>query len=306
MSWTDGPLLGLDIETDSADPDDAHLITAGMLHYVPGRPPTRYSWVAQPTRPIPDGAAAIHGYTTERAEAEGRPVTQVLLEIVEVLDKLWSADWPIVACNSPFDLTVIDRELDRNLGLGIDCDGRPVIDTYLIDRRCDKWRPGSRKLADTCAHYGVSLVDAHDASADIQATMRLAWKQAHRHLSSNPWPLGRYGPAPEEIEARRILASGDVMALHDAQRVWFREGAHGLAAYFRTPKAVAKIERDHATGLTTRDEADELIRTLNDRADDVERNADGWPMRARTTEGSGDEGSGPAGGTYAAPVRRDA
>jgi DNA polymerase-3 subunit epsilon len=286
MAWIDGPLIGLDLETDSPDPEDAHLITAAVLHHVPGRlvgPVVRYEWVAQPTRPIPDAAAKIHGYTTERAMAEGRPIAQVLDEIDTALNAAWSQDCPLIACNSPFDLTVLDREFSRNGDTAYDPDALPpVIDSFLIDRRCDKWRPGSRTLSATCEHYGVVLGSAHVAGDDCAATMRLVWHQARRHLrEDNPWPMGRYGPSADEIEARRILASGDVMALYAAQRRWFREQSMGLAAYFRTPKAIAKIERDHEAGVTTRAEADELIRTLPARADDVERNADGWPMRRR-------------------------
>lgn len=278
--WADGPLLGLDLETDGPDPEDAHLITAGMMHYMPGCEPARYSWVAQPTRPIPDRAAKIHGYTTERAEREGRPIAEVIADIWVAIDSRWSPNCPLIAMNSPFDLTIVDRELGRHCNAEVeDVTNRPVIDTYLIDRRCDKWRPGSRKLADTCKHYGVVLDDAHDASADIQATMRLAWKLAHRPMSA--WPCGQYGPAPEEAEARQVLASGGVMTLYAAERRWFRENSFDLAAYFRTPKAIEKIERDYEAGITTREEADDLICTLPPRADDVERNADGWPMRQR-------------------------
>lgn len=282
MSWTDGPLCGLDLETDSAEPEDAHLITAGMMHYVPGRDSVRYSWVAQPTRPIPDGAAKIHGYTTERAQAEGRPIADVIGEINVTLDKLWSPDCPLICCISPFDLTIVDRELGRHCGTELDVAGRPVVDIYLIDRAGDPWRPGKRTLTHLSEHYGVTLGAAHDAMADIEATMRIAWLQGRRHRSRNPWPIGANGtPSVDEMEAWRVLSSGDPMRLHAAETRWFRTQSLDMATYFRTPRAVEKIERDYAAGVTTREEADELIRTLSQRADDVGRNADGWPMRWR-------------------------
>jgi hypothetical protein len=77
------------------------------------------------------------------------------------------------------------------------------------------------------------------------------------------------------------VASGDVDRLYRAQREWYRSHSLQLAEYFRNPRAEQKIERDHEAGVTTRAEADELIRTLPARADDVERHADGWPMRRR-------------------------
>lgn len=280
--WADGPLLGLDLETDSPDPDDAHLITAGMMHYVPGREPIRYSWLAQPTRPIPDGAAKIHRYTTERAQAEGRPIAEVIDEISTMLDKLWTPGNVLICCNSPFDLTIVDRELGRHCGAALDITGRPVVDIYLIDRAGDPWRSGKRTLTHLSEHYGVKLAAAHDSMADIEATMRIAWLQGRRHRSRNPWPIGATGdPTAEEMEAWRVLSSGDPMRLHEAESRWFRTKALELSAYFRTQRARDKIDQDHASGITTREEADELIRTLPERADDVERNADGWPMRWR-------------------------
>jgi DNA polymerase-3 subunit epsilon len=281
--WADGPLLGLDLETDSPDPEDAHLITAGMMHYVPGHPPTRYSWVAQPTREIPEQAAKIHGYTTERAKEEGQPIGEAIERVADKLGELWSRSCVLICCNSPFDLTIVDRELGRHRDAALDLAGRPVVDIYLIDRAGDPWRSGKRTLAHLCEHYGVPLTAAHDSSADIHATMRIAWLQGRRHYSRNPWPVGATGtPTADEMEAWSVLSSGDPMRLHEAQVRWFRTKALELAAFWRTPKAIEKIEADHAAGLTTRDEADELIRTLPQRADDVERNADGWPMRERT------------------------
>lgn len=285
MSWVDGPLLGLDLETDSPDPDDAHLITAAIMHYRPGHELTRMSWVAKPTRPIPEEAARIHGYPTERAESEGKNPAAVVMDIAEVLDDLWSTDCPLICCNSPFDLTVIDRELRRHHseGAGYEIDGLPpVVDIYLIDRVADPWRPGKRTLTDLSRHYGVPLDAAHDASADIHATMRIAYLQGRRHRSANPWPIGATGtPMYEELEAWRVLSSGCPKALNAAERRWYTTWSRGLAKHFRSPKALENIERDHAAGLTIREQADELIRTLPARADDVERNADGWPMRRR-------------------------
>lgn len=283
--WADGPLLGLDLETDSPDPEDARLITAGMIQYTPRCEPVRYSWVAQPTRPIPDEAANIHGYTTERAQREGRPIAEMIDGINVVLDKLWTPGNVLICCNSPFDLTVVDRELGRHCGAKLNIADRPVVDIYLIDRAGDPWRKGKRTLTHLSDHYGVRLSVAHDAMADIEATMRIAYLQGRKHRSRNPWPIGATGtPSADEMETWNVLASGDPMRLHAAQRRWFRTKSLGLAAYFRTKRARDKIEQDHTDGLTTREEANTFLESLTQRADDVEKNADGWPMRTRVGE----------------------
>lgn len=282
--WADGELLSYDTETDDKVPGDAHLITAALIHIAPGRDPIRWSWVAKPTRPIPDKPAEIHGYTTERAEAEGRDPTEVVAEIRELILARWGAHCPLVIYNAPFDLTVLDRELERHHGGRMEIAG-PVIDPLIIDRRADKWRAGERKLEVTARHYRVPLADAHEAYADALASVRLAYMLGTRHRSRrHSWPQGMYGVAPEEVQARAILASGCPGKLHAAQISWYRDSSLGLADYWRNdPRAKTKLRQRAAAGTITAEECEELIRTLPERADDVERHADGWPMRARET-----------------------
>ncbi len=52
--------------------------------------------------------------------------------------------------------------------------GQDVIDPLVLDKALDRYRRGSRKLADVCAHYGITLDNAHDASADTLAAIALA------------------------------------------------------------------------------------------------------------------------------------
>lgn len=283
MHWCDGPMLGLDFETDDREPTEARIVTAALVHYAPGGEPVARSWVARPTRPIPEEAAKIHGYTTGRAEAEGQDPAQVIAQVREAIAGLWSSSCPLVIYNAPYDTTVLDRELGRHHGTVLDLGGLPIIDPLVIDRRADKWRAGERKLAVTCGHYGIELRDAHSAVADVMATMRLAWRLG----TTRRWPRGRYGPAPEERESRAVLARGCSRELHNAQGPWYRDSALSLAAYWRTPKAPAKLCERRDQGAITAEECDELISTLAQRADDVERNADGWPMRQRSAVPSG-------------------
>lgn len=274
--WAHRPLAGLDLETDGADPADAHIITVGLAHWSPAHGLRRWSRVLRPTRPIPDAAAAVHGYATERAQAEGMDPGQALTELADVLDRAWTSTTPLVVYNGPFDLTIVDRELGRYFGGALEVGDRHVIDPFLIDKQADRWRKGERKLSVTCAHYGVALDAAHDALADVTASLELARRLGLR----TAWPVGRYGRgAPGEIEARSVLAGGDPATLHAAQGPWFKGQALSLAEYFRTPKAVDKIERDLAAGAITAERAAELRSTLLTRADDVEAHADGWPMR---------------------------
>jgi DNA polymerase-3 subunit epsilon len=145
MGWANGPMIGLDYETDSKDPFDAHVVTVSCIHY-DGTGLDTYFDVAKPTRPIPDEAAKIHGYSTERAEREGSP------EDAET-HKLCSPDAiPTLASTLP------------------------IIDPLVLDKGIDRFRKGSRQLGAICKFHGIVLTDAHSSTADTKAAMRLAWR----------------------------------------------------------------------------------------------------------------------------------
>lgn len=181
--WHRGPMLAFDLETDGPQPEDARIVTAcvaeidGTGQTAPGV----RSWILKPTRPIPDGAAEIHGYTTERATAEGIDHERGVKEIATALGEATAAGIPIVAFNAAFDLTVTDREMRRH-GIGVvQPAGLRVVDPFVLDKAIDTYRKGKRTLTAVCEHYGVRLDGAHDASFDALAAARCAWAIAARN-----------------------------------------------------------------------------------------------------------------------------
>ncbi|OLT22880.1 hypothetical protein BJF79_46210 [Actinomadura sp. CNU-125] len=178
--WFMGRMAALDLETDGPRPEEAHIVTAcvAIIDGSGQNAPDVTSWVLKTRRPIPAEAAEIHGYTTERADTEGRDPAECVKEIATALGKATADGIPLVAFNAVFDLTCMDREM-RRLGLGsITPDGLQVVDPFCIDKALDKFRSGKRTLTATCEHYGVSLDGAHDATFDAIAAARLAWKIA--------------------------------------------------------------------------------------------------------------------------------
>jgi DNA polymerase-3 subunit epsilon len=81
---------------------------------------------------------------------------------------------PIVIFNAPFDSTMSLAEFNRYRILmkytPEELFSR-VIDPLVIDKACDKYRKGSRKLTDTAALYGYDLTNAHNSTADVEATL---------------------------------------------------------------------------------------------------------------------------------------
>lgn len=220
MSWHLKRMCAFDLETTSADPETARIVTACAALVGGGKPAQVSNWVADPGVDIPEEAAKIHGYTTERARTEGRPAIEVIEEITAALGQVLQVGIPIVAMNARYDLTVLDRECRRN-GLHTLVDRYvddvlwPVIDPFVIDKHVDRFRRGSRTLTALCEHYKVALDGAHDSAADAIAAARVAWR------------LGTTRPE---------LAAMDVEALHHAQIEWAADQARSLAAYFaKTP-----------------------------------------------------------------------
>jgi DNA polymerase III subunit epsilon len=181
--WADETMVSLDFETTGVNVETDRVVTASIVVVRPGEAPTVHEWLAKPTIPIPAGATAVHGITTEHAEEHGQPAAQVLREVWQTLSaELTPA--PLIVCNAPYDISLLDREMRRHWQRGWDMP-RPVqvVDPLVIDKAVDKYRKGSRKLTAMCAHYGITLTeeDAHGSTADALAAARLVWKIAHKY-----------------------------------------------------------------------------------------------------------------------------
>ena len=205
-------LAVFDLETTGIDVQTSRIVTANVsVIGADGHPVSRLDWLADPGVEIPEQATAVHGVTTERAVAEGRPAALVVYEIVEALKSLLAEGVPLVIYNAPYDLTLLHHEAVR---YGIDPLELPaaIIDPLVIDKAVDRYRKGKRTLEAAAVVYGVELLDAHDAGADAIAAGRVAQALAQKH------------------DAVSALA---VHELHEKQVDWFREQAESFQEYMR-------------------------------------------------------------------------
>lgn len=198
MAWHRNLLVGFDLETTGTDPDTSRIVTAALLEVRDGELLRARDWLVDPGVPIPDEAAAIHGITTERAAAGGRPAREAVDELARALTAHWAAGTPVVAFNAPFDLSLLTVELERHglpsLTERLAGEIGPVVDPLTVDRAVDRHRKGRRSLDAACAEYGVVLDSAHDAAADALAAVRVAVAIAGRHpqvAAQDPWELHR-------------------------------------------------------------------------------------------------------------------
>ncbi|MFJ7264175.1 3'-5' exonuclease [Streptomyces globosus] len=215
--WHGGVLIGFDLETTGTEPGESRIVTAAVVEVRAGEVLGRRCWLADPGIPIPQQAAAIHGISTERAVAEGRPAREVAEEVAEALVGHWRRGAVVVAYNAAFDLTLLSAELARyglpSLAerLGGPATG-PVVDPLTIDRAVDRYRRGKRTLEAACAVYGVVLDRAHDAGADALAAVEVARAIAARH--------------PQ-------VAALSPDALHARQGAWHERWARDFQSYLR-------------------------------------------------------------------------
>ena len=198
-----------DLETTGVDVRTDRIVSAhvGILDHT-GAVVRSRAWLADPGVPIPEGATAVHGITTARARAEGRPVRDVVDEVVAELRGIFDAGIPVVAYNAPYDFSLLKHEALRH-GVAPIADPSPVIDPLVLDKAMDRYRKGKRTLEVVAAHYRVVLDGAHDASADAIAAGRVAQALA-----------GRFR-LPDEVEE-----------LHTQQIGWARSQAESLTEYF--------------------------------------------------------------------------
>ena len=200
-----------DLETTGVDVADDRIVTAhvGLLDAA-GDVVHARDWLADPGVPIPDGASAVHGITTEHARRNGRPARDVVAEVVEAVRGLLDAGIPVVAYNAPFDFSMLKYESLRH-GIPPIENPSPVIDPLVVDKAYDRWRKGKRTLEVVAAHYAVRLDAAHQASADAVAAGRVAQALAERFA---PW----LPPTVHELHTRQIG--------------WARAQAASLTEYF--------------------------------------------------------------------------
>lgn len=167
------------------------------------------SWMRyiNPGVPVPDGAAEVHGLSTEFLQEHGEDPKKVMSEAIA----LFRAGHRLVnvAYNLNFDLSILDAEFKRlgisdKFGSGMTRSVQ-LFDPYVTDRALDKYRKGPRKLMNLADHYSIkyNADDLHDAFADVELTAKVAAKVREQ-----------YG-----------------LPTNQEQAAWYAEWAEGFRAY---------------------------------------------------------------------------
>lgn len=181
-------ILVWDTETGGVDVKNDRILTCYMaVQNSSGETIREWSWTIDPGVAdgfeVAEGAAKVHGMTTEWIAEHGRKDWQVA--IGEIENKLIAAcvkDVPIVAYNQRFDLSILHHELLRidpgSGGVhGIIANGGVFYDPLVHDKHREPYRKGGRRLEAVCNAHGIEFNpdEAHEARYDVIKTAELAW-----------------------------------------------------------------------------------------------------------------------------------
>ncbi|MEU1124763.1 3'-5' exonuclease [Streptomyces sp. NPDC005899] len=194
MSWISGPLLAFDLETTGTDVETDRIVSAAVVRLeADGSVSQERTWLLDPGVAIPAQASAIHGISTDRAREHGAPAASAIEEIARAVTDGLRSGTPLVVMNARYDLSLLDRECRRyalaSVSERLGDAPSPVIDPLVLDKHVDKYRKGKRALHALCAHYGVSLDEAHDARADAVAAARVVRRMGEKHQPVGVMPL---------------------------------------------------------------------------------------------------------------------
>ena len=209
--WHLGPMIAFDTESTGTSVENDRIVTATivLLDGSGNTKPEILDVLINPGVPVPDAAAAVHGWTTERIEAEPRAVTPE--HGIEFIADMLAAslrthpDAPLIMHNAPFDLTILDRECMRHKVRPLETRlGRKphVIDTYVLSKHGDPYRrkpppgpdgkqDGAHTLRNCARVYGLAWDDeaAHSSDYDALMAARVAWRMAAKSPQLARMPL---------------------------------------------------------------------------------------------------------------------
>jgi DNA polymerase-3 subunit epsilon len=169
-TWAELPIALVDVETTGRDASVDRVIEVGIAFARGGQIVERKNWLINPQRPIPEEAAAVHKIT----DADVRdcpPFADVAREIVDALTGHIPG-----AYNAAFDRAFLANEVARaGLTTGLPpAFQRDVewIDPLVWARELQP-EERSRALGEVAARLGISLENAHRASDDAEAALRV-------------------------------------------------------------------------------------------------------------------------------------
>lgn len=173
-NWVEIPVAFVDTETTGIDARADRVIEVGIVVGVGGQVIERHNWLINPGIPIPKESTAVHQITDEMV-TDKPPFAEVAAEILAVFAGKIPA-----AYNAAFDRGFIRAEMER---AGRISGALPPavrsdvtwIDPLVFAREFFKGQGESRALGAVAERLGVSLQNAHRATDDAEAALKVLY-----------------------------------------------------------------------------------------------------------------------------------
>jgi DNA polymerase-3 subunit epsilon len=168
-AWVELPIAFIDVETTGTDAAADRVVEVGIAIARGGEIVERRNWLVNPGRPIPKEASDVHKITDDDVK-DAPPFASVADEIAAMLSGCVPA-----AYNAAFDRAFLGAEVARtNAGAGAPAFRRNVdwVDPLVWARELQQGER-SRTLGEVAARLGISLENAHRASDDADAALRV-------------------------------------------------------------------------------------------------------------------------------------
>jgi DNA polymerase-3 subunit epsilon len=162
--WTDLPIALVDVETTGMDASADRIVEVGVAFARGGAIVDRRNWLVNPGRPIPKEASDVHKITDDAVKDAPR-FEAIAAEVAAALAGCIPA-----AYNAAFDRAFVSSELAR-AGLSLRRDVE-WLDPLVWARELQQGEK-SRALGEVAARLGITLENAHRASDDAEAALRV-------------------------------------------------------------------------------------------------------------------------------------
>jgi DNA polymerase-3 subunit epsilon len=165
------PIVAIDTETTGRDANLDRIVELAAVTYAGSSIVERKGWLINPGCPIPKEASDVHGI--QDADVADQPsIDQVMPEILATL-----AGKVPLAYNAEFDKSFVLAEYDR--GTGAAARNVPALrkniewlDPLVWVREIQR-NERSRALGEVCQRLGIALDNAHRATDDAEAALKV-------------------------------------------------------------------------------------------------------------------------------------
>jgi DNA polymerase III subunit epsilon len=220
------PIIFFDLETTGTDTSTSKIVELVALKLAPNGETVKHEVLINPGCLIPAGASAVHGiYNSEedahqpgyRANIANAPF---FTDIAEELHQFFNG-CDLAGYNSNrFDIPLLAEEFNRCCGYPFPFPGTLMLDAFTIYSKNER-----RTLTDALRFYtGKALDNAHEASADVAATITILEAQLSHYQELNEATLEELHQL-SKANPKQVDLAGK-LALDEAGAICWTFGKH--------------------------------------------------------------------------------